>query len=148
MKPIAGAGGNPETGYLNCDGSPTKTEVLQLRRNGTATTFWRLCFGKRPGEELYDVQADPDCVNNLAGSEKYADRISHLREQMESELKAQGDPRMFGQGTLFDQYEYTSPATAGFYERYIAGEKLRAGWVSESDFEDGPIDDDVIPRRK
>ncbi len=24
--------GNPETGYLNCDGSPTKTEILNLRR--------------------------------------------------------------------------------------------------------------------
>ena len=24
--------GNPETGYLNCDGSPTKTAILELRR--------------------------------------------------------------------------------------------------------------------
>lgn len=133
-------GGNPETGYLNCDGSPTKTEVLTMRRSGTATTFWKLCFGKRPAEELYDVAADPDCVTNLATSEKYAESLAALRSQMESELKAQGDPRMFGRGDVFDQYGYTSPATDHFYERYTNGEKLKAGWVNESDFEPEPLD--------
>ena len=39
--------GNPETGYLNCDGSPTKTEILTMRRSGEDTLFWELCFGKR-----------------------------------------------------------------------------------------------------
>ena len=33
--------GNPETGYLNTDGSPTKTEILNLRRNGKKK-FWKL----------------------------------------------------------------------------------------------------------
>lgn len=132
--------GNPETGYLNCDGGATKTDVLQQRRDGTATTYWNLCFGKRPVEELYNVASDPDCVNNLAGSKQFADDLAELRAQMESELKAQGDPRMFGNGDVFDRYEYTSPGTANFYERYTAGEKIRAGWVSESDFEKAPLD--------
>lgn len=132
--------GNPETGYLNCDGGPTKTEVLTLRRSGTATTYWDLCFGKRPAEELYDVVADPDCVTNLAGSDQYTATLTQLREQMEAELKAQGDPRMFGRGDVFDAYEYTSPATDRFYERYMSGEKLKAGWVDPGDFEDGPLE--------
>ncbi|MCD0459164.1 sulfatase family protein [Roseiconus lacunae] len=133
-------GGNPETGYLNCDGGPTKTEVLELRRAGTASTFWRLCFGKRPQEELYHVGRDPDCVDNLVGNSDHSDRIAKMREQMQSELKAHGDPRMFGQGNVFDRYEYTSPATVDFYERYTAGEKLKAGWVSPTDFEPEPLD--------
>jgi arylsulfatase A-like enzyme len=132
--------GNPETGYLNCDGSPTKTEVLEMRREGTATTFWKLCFGKRPGEELYNVAADPDCMSNLAGTPEHAERLAELRKQMESELKAQGDPRMFGRGEIFDRYEYASPQASRFYERYMAGEKLRAGWVNPGDFEPEPID--------
>ncbi|MEL6105153.1 MAG: sulfatase [Planctomycetota bacterium] len=132
-------GGNPETGYLNCDGGATKTEVLNLRRSGEATSFWKWCFGKRPTEELYDVSSDPDCINNLATSPGQSERVQMLRAQMESELKAGGDPRMFGRGDIFDRYEYTNPATAGFYERFIAGEKLRAGWVSPSDFEPEPI---------
>jgi hypothetical protein len=28
----------------------------------------------------------------------------------------------------------------GFYERYMRGEKLRAGWVSPSDFEKKPVE--------
>ncbi|MEO1530155.1 MAG: heparan N-sulfatase, partial [Planctomycetota bacterium] len=132
-------GGNPETGYLNCDGGETKTQVLNLRRSGEATSFWKACFGKRPAEELYDVSSDPDCMNNLATSPQQAELLKQLRTQMEQELKAAGDPRMFGRGDVFDRYEYTSPATAGFYERFMAGEKLKAGWVSPSDFEPEPI---------
>ncbi|MCO8120697.1 sulfatase [Stieleria sp. TO1_6] len=132
--------GNPETGYLNCDGGPTKTEVLEMRRSGTATTFWKQCFGKRPEIELYNVASDPDCVINLAKDPHYASQIESLGAQLESELKSQGDPRMFGNGDVFDRYEYTSPATAGFYERYIAGEKLNAGWVNPGDFEPEPIE--------
>jgi N-sulfoglucosamine sulfohydrolase len=41
---------------------------------------------------------------------------------------------------VFDEYRYSSSATDQFYERYMSGEKLRAGWVNESDFEAGPLD--------
>ena len=40
--------GNPETGYLDTDGSPTKTAVLQLGRRNRSDRFWTLNFGKRP----------------------------------------------------------------------------------------------------
>ena len=62
--------GNPETGYLNCDASPTKSLILSQRRSGEVE-FWNLDFGKRPGEELFDLTNDPDCVNNLAASAEH-----------------------------------------------------------------------------
>ena len=132
--------GNPETGYLNCDGSPTKTAILHQRRTGQRTGFWDLAFGRRPVEQIFDLARDPDCVNNLAGSEKHRPRLEKLREQMTAELKEQGDPRMFGNGGVFDRYPYSSPATDGFYERYLAGEEVKAGWVNVSDFEAAPLD--------
>jgi N-sulfoglucosamine sulfohydrolase len=127
--------GNPETGYLNCDGGPTKTEILQARRAGTEKRHWQLAFGKRPAEELYDKSKDPDCITNLATDPKYRATMGKLRQQMERELKAQGDPRMFGKGYLFDRYPYANTEQRNFYERFMRGEKLNAGWVSESDFE-------------
>jgi N-sulfoglucosamine sulfohydrolase len=127
--------GNPETGYLNCDGSATKTTILQARRAGTEKRHWQLAFGKRPAEELYDKSKDPDCITNLANDPKYRAMMGKLRQQMERELKAQGDPRMFGKGYLFDRYLYANTEQRNFYERFMRGEKLRAGWVSESDFE-------------
>ena len=127
--------GNPETGYLNCDGGATKTAVLQARRDGGETKHWQLAFGKRPAEELYDVAKDPDCLNNLANDVRYRQQKSKLKAQMERELKAQNDPRMFGKGSIFDQYIYANAEQRNFYERFMRGEKPKAGWVNESDFE-------------
>lgn len=127
--------GNPETGYLNCDGGATKTAVLQARRDGGETKHWQLAFGKRPAEELYDVAKDPDCLNNLANDARHRQQKSKLKAQMERELKAQNDPRMFGKGSIFDQYIYANAEQRNFYERFMRGEKPKAGWVNESDFE-------------
>ncbi|GIW96899.1 MAG: heparan N-sulfatase [Pirellulaceae bacterium] len=134
--------GNPETGYLNCDGSPTKSLILDLRRSAQDTRWWKLCFGKRPEFELYNLTVDPDCVNNVAYQPQYLPVREELEKQMVAELKSQGDPRMFGRGDVFDGYPYSSPATRGFYERFMRGEEgLRAGWVNGSDFEPEPIED-------
>ena len=132
--------GNPETGYLNCDGGPTKTEVLNLRRNGKAPQYWELCFGKRPAEELYRISDDPDCVNNLAEKPKLAELKKQLEAKMVGRLKKEGDPRMFGKGDVLESYPYVNAGTRNFYRRYMDGEKVRAGWVNASDFEPEPLD--------
>jgi N-sulfoglucosamine sulfohydrolase len=58
---------------------------------------------------------------------------------MERELRAQRDPRLFGLGHLFDRYIYADETTRNFYERFMRGEKPRAGWVNDSDFETSAI---------
>lgn len=133
-------GGNPETGYLNCDGGPTKTVILNGRTEPGQKTYWDLCFGKRPAEEFYDLKADPDCVDNLAENREYAKPMNQLKVLMERSLKEQGDPRMAGKGHVFDDAIYANPGTRHFYERYMKGEKLKAGWVNPSDFEEKPLE--------
>ncbi len=127
--------GNPETGYLNCDGSPTKTQILDLRRSGTDDTLWQLAFGKRVAEELYDVQRDPDCLTNLAHMPQYAALKTELRDQLFRELHDQADPRVLGHGHVFDEYPYAQAAQRHFYERFRRGETPAAGWVNPTDFE-------------
>jgi len=127
--------GNPETGYLNCDGSPTKTVCIQARKKQGMYKYWQWSFGKRPQEELYNIRKDPDCLENLAEKPELRDLKEQLKNQLFSELKKQGDPRMFGKGDVFDQYLYADEKHRNFYERYMKGEKLDAGWVNESDFE-------------
>lgn len=131
--------GNPETGYLDCDAGATKTFILQERRDKGQSKHWDLGFGKRVGEELYDLKRDPDCVNNLAATASHAGLKAKLRAQMERELKAQGDPRMFGKGAIFDRYLYSDEKNRDFYNRFMRGEKVKAGWVLDSDFEPAPI---------
>ncbi|MEX2142418.1 MAG: sulfatase [Pirellulales bacterium] len=129
--------GNPETGYLDTDGSPIKSMILELGRKDRKDKFWQLNFGLRPAEELYDLTKDTDCAHNIAAKSGQAERVKELCERMEAELKGQHDPRMFGRSDVFDKYKPT--AGAGFYERYLRGERPEAGWVNKSDFEPAPI---------
>jgi predicted GH43/DUF377 family glycosyl hydrolase/lysophospholipase L1-like esterase len=136
-EPTRWPAGNPETGYLDTDGSPTKSLVLELGRKDRSDRYWQLNFGLRPGEELYDLKSDTDCVRNLATDAAMQTQLCSLRERMETALKTQGDPRMAGQGHLFDDYKPTGGD--GFYEKFTRGEKPKANWVNDSDFEPQPI---------
>ena len=127
--------GNPETGYLNTDGSPTKTEILQMRRSGTDDRFWQWSFGKRLDEELYRLDVDPACVENLADVREYAARKQTLRRRLLETLEEQADPRMRGEGGRFDEYLYADESGRDFYERFMRGEDLNTGWVEPTDFE-------------
>ncbi len=128
--------GNPQTGYMDTDGSPTKTEILNSRINPEQSRrFWELCFGKRPAEELYHIAGDPACMHNLAEEPAFHGRCETLARQLAAELKEQGDPRMFGEGRLFDEYPVANENNRGFYERHMSGESIPAGWINPSDFE-------------
>lgn len=82
----------------------------------------------------------PDCVNNLANESGYEQTRGELDQRMTSELKQQNDPRMFGNGDVFDEYRIANPGSRGFYDRWQAGENPKAGWVNQSDFEPEPIE--------
>ena len=96
---------------------------------------WVLSFGKRPDEELYNIKNDPLCMHNLADKNELNELKIELKNKLFSELKRQGDPRMFGRGFVFDDYIYADKSTRNFYERYKKGEKFNAGWVNDTDFE-------------
>jgi len=131
---------NPETGYLNVDAGATKSFILEARRAAGSDPFWTLCFGRRPPVVLYDLRTDADCVKNLAASPATAAQRAALKAELHAKLKAQGDPRMFGQGEVFDRYLHSNVPHRNFYERYMKGEKLNAGWVAPTDFEKQPLD--------
>jgi arylsulfatase A-like enzyme len=135
FEPTRWPAGNPETGYLNCDGGATKTLVIQARNDPANRRFWELAFGRRPAEEFYDLKSDPDCMYNLAGNSDKAKEKDALKEQLTAELTAQQDPRMFGKGEIFEQFPYANDKVRGFYERFMKGEPLKAGWVNKTDFD-------------
>ena len=135
--------GNPELGYLDIDGGPTKTEVLRLFRSGENDFYWRLSMGKREShEELYHIAEDRECMYNLADDPAYAGIKKELRSRMEAMLKEQEDPRMFGNGDIFNSYGYSAERGWNFYERFMAGEFTPddTGWVNSTDYEEEPLD--------
>jgi arylsulfatase A-like enzyme len=96
--------GNPETGYRNVDDGPSKEFLLS-----GFDKYYRMSFGRRPGEELYLVKDDPDCVNNVAADLAYARVKRELRDRMEAMLREEGDPRALGNAAFFDTIDYTGP---------------------------------------
>jgi N-sulfoglucosamine sulfohydrolase len=131
---------NPETGYLNTDGGATKTDILDAHRRNPGDPHWVMCFGRRGAEELYDIEKDPDCITNLAAVPGLQERKALLKRQLFDELRAQEDPRMFGNGGVFEAEPYANEAQRGFYERFMKGEKVKAGWVNDTDFEKAPME--------
>ena len=100
-EPTRWPAGNPETGYSNVDGSPTKELILN-----SFDKYYKLSFGRRPAAELYRIDRDPDCVNDLASDPANEKVMAGLRAEMEASLKKDGDPRMFGKGAVFEAYPY------------------------------------------
>jgi hypothetical protein len=91
----------------------------------------------RPAQELYDLSTDVDCVKNLAQTR--VAEVEKLRTQMWDELKAAGDLRAIGRGAEYEAYPSADQKKLRFYERYMGGELLEAGWVKKDDFEKAPL---------
>jgi len=109
FKPDRWPAGDPETGYCNIDNSPTKQLLIDLKTSGDPH-WWELSMGKRPSEQLFNVRADPDCLDNLADDSAFAEIKAQLSRQMNEMLVEQGDPRALGNGDIFDTYQYTGGA--------------------------------------
>ncbi len=94
--------GNPETGFTNCDSSPTKDLILALYERGEDVCY-RLAFGKRPQIELYDIVADEACMHNLATEAAYAPRVKEMIGVLFAYLIKTGDPRIVQDKDYFDR---------------------------------------------
>ncbi|MFW6308788.1 MAG: sulfatase [bacterium] len=120
FKPNRWPAGNPETGFTNCDSSPTKSLILNQYENGK-DYYYDLCFGKRPEEELYNIVEDPECINNLAYRDYYQELKKELWQKLKKKLKETDDPRIFGNGDVFEKYEYQAKKAPHSWKAYEEG---------------------------
>jgi hypothetical protein len=72
--------------------------------------LYDLAFGKRPAEELYDLEKDPEQLDNVAGNPQYAATRAQLAQRLTAELEKSGDPRVVGGGDQFDRFPYLGGA--------------------------------------
>ncbi len=126
----------PQTGYSNVDGSPTKTKVLKSRKSTETKYLWELAFAKRSEEETYNLKNDSYSVINLIDSADYVEMAFELRKEMERALIIKEDPRMFGKGDVFQDYESSNLKNKDAYNRIVVKkEKLVPAWINASDIE-------------
>ncbi|GIW96743.1 MAG: sulfatase [Pirellulaceae bacterium] len=99
---------NTMCAFADLDASPTKAWMLTNVHQENVRWLVQLTLGLRPGEELYDIVADPDCMRNLANAPEFAAIQEELRERLMHVLQETADPRV-----VEDPVRYEMPPFAG-----------------------------------
>ncbi|RII20742.1 Choline-sulfatase [Streptomyces sp. YIM 130001] len=99
---------SPDRGIFgDIDGGPTKTQLLDHRDEPEFARFFQLATGKRPAEELYDLESDPHSLVNLADDPGHAAVKARLGRQLQHWMRRTEDPRATDPRTDFwDKVEY------------------------------------------
>ena len=102
--------------YQDIDDGPTKDWMVSNRKEPEVKPLFELSFGKRLGEELYDLRVDPDYMNNVAMETDYQEIKESLNEKLMSVLTEQEDPRVVESPPRFENAPYAGPVTKEYYE--------------------------------
>ena len=95
-------------GYHDIDGCPSLSFLVQNHDDPEFGKYLQWSVARRPEEELFDIQKDPDCLNNLAGNPEFLDIRKRLQERLMAELKATGDARVSGDADVWESYPRVS----------------------------------------
>jgi arylsulfatase A-like enzyme len=123
----------PGAWYADCDNGPTKTYMVENRdKDATHRKLFDLAFAKRPAEELYALERDPDQLNNVAADSQYAQVRKVLSDKLTDQLQATGDPRIVGGGEKFDGHPYLGGAP-----KYPGADSAKIGAEADVEYSAG-----------
>ncbi len=91
------------------DAGPTKAWMVKHHDDYSWKEYYERAYGKRPRFELYDLNKDPDQINNIAGKPEVAETEVALNERLMAELTRTNDPRVTGDKMFYE----TAPMTNG-----------------------------------
>ena len=101
---------HPEWAFTDVDAAPSKSYLIENYNNPEIHPFFKLAYTKRPEFELYNVNSDPYCLNNLSGKPEYKEIEHEMKTELMKELKKSADPRVTGpEKEIFDTYVRYSP---------------------------------------
>lgn len=75
-----------QTGIINSDGKDSYRELRRAHNAGEMPPSGELMWYPKPLEELYDLQADPQELNNLANSTEYAETLVRMRTLLKKQI--------------------------------------------------------------
>jgi uncharacterized sulfatase len=96
--------------FTDIDAAPSKSFIIEHHHQPAYAKYFGLAVGRRPEYEIFDVDKDPECLQNLA----YHPEFRVIKEQLDTimmhELTLTNDPRIMGPDQeLFDTYPRYSP---------------------------------------
>lgn len=98
---------NTFAAFGDLDASPTKAWIAVNREEPGIDKYFDFAFGRRPGEELFDLSKDPHQVNNVADDPAYAETKAALNKRLMNVLKETGDPRVSEDPVRFERSPFT-----------------------------------------
>src|SRR5690554_6222218 len=101
--------GEMHDAYHDIDACPTMDFLVEYREDPEVRKYFHLAVDKRPKEELYDILKDPGCLNNLADDPEFREELLKHREQLGGYLMRTEDPRVIGNGDIYEEYVRYSP---------------------------------------
>lgn len=103
---IAGTLGADHGGYHDIDACPTLTYLIAHRDDPAIAPYFHLAVDRRPADELFDIQADPGCLLNLADSAELAPIKERLHRQLMDRLRQTHDARVVADdgGDVWETY--------------------------------------------
>ncbi len=113
LRPLYGLGENGENleqAFFDIDACPTKDFLIEQYKDSSIFPFFQLAIGKRPEIELYQIDEDPYCLNNLASEPQVAETKEALSQQLRQFLRETEDPRITGPNPdVFENYQRFAP---------------------------------------
>ncbi|WP_233215508.1 sulfatase family protein [Rhodopirellula bahusiensis] len=93
-------------GYHDIDGCPSLTFLVENHDDAELAKYLQWAVAKRPAEELFDIQSDPACLNDLSAKPEFADVKQTLSERLNDYLTETNDPRVSGPngGDVWETY--------------------------------------------
>lgn len=92
-------------GYHDIDACPSLTYLIEHRNEPDVADYFSWAVGHRPAIELFDIRNDPGCLRNLVDDPDHAATRSTLEKRLNQFLETTGDPRLTGNGDIWDQYK-------------------------------------------
>jgi len=114
-------------GYHDIDASPSLDYLIAHQNDPQVGPYFHQAVNHRPAEELYDIQEDPSCIVNLAKAPDYQEILMEMRAQLGGFLMKTEDPRVTGQGDIWESY----PRLRGSIRRFPVPEWAQEKNVSE-----------------
>jgi uncharacterized sulfatase len=95
--------------YCDIDSSPTLKFLVDKCDDPVIGRYLQLAVAKRPAEELFEITKDPGCLKNLAADSSFAKVKQELSRELLDYLKQTSDPRVLGNGDIWEAYPRYSP---------------------------------------
>jgi arylsulfatase A-like enzyme len=91
----------------------------RLAAEGELTAATAQFWGEKPPEELYDMEADPDNVKNLATAPEHSATLAKMRAALRQRMLANKDNGLLPEGSALEGYEASHAEGAWPVERVL-----------------------------